>query len=130
VFHSKRQQEDDKKAIERGKNELLRLEKQLEVSCAEFTKLQILNQELLQHLEELNARTGSEEYKQKMTIESLQKKIRKDDDTNRSLEVQEKEKGETYRKLLMEVEAMTEKLKSSIQRDTATQEALDEEVCI
>jgi choline kinase len=66
VFHSKRQQEDDKKAIERGKNELLRLEKQLEVSCAEFTKLQILNQELLQHLEELNARTGSEEYKQKV----------------------------------------------------------------
>ena len=44
-------------------------------------------------------------------------------------QVQEKEKGETYRKLLMEVEAMTEKLKSSIQRDTATQEALDEEVC-
>ena len=44
--------------------------------------------------------------------------------------MQEKEKGETYRKLLMEVEAMTEKLKSSIQRDTATQEALDEEVCI
>ena len=68
IYCSKRQQEDDKKTIERGNSELQRLEKQLDVSHVEFSKLQRLNHELLQRLEELKAQTGSEEYKQKVII--------------------------------------------------------------
>ena len=57
--------------MERGKSEVVRLEKQLEVSTAQFTKLQRLNHELSQRLEELKAQTGSEEYKYKVCCDVL-----------------------------------------------------------
>ena len=48
--------------------------------------------------------------------------------TNVYIQLQEKESKDECEKLVMEVEAMTEKLKSSIKCDTAKQEALNEEV--
>lgn len=67
-FHaySKKQQEDDKKLVERNRRELVRLDKQLKVSKAQFTRLQELNLELSWHLEEEMARTGDKEYLMKV----------------------------------------------------------------
>ena len=65
---SKKQQQDDKKAVERGKKELVRLDQQLKVSKAQFTKLREVNHVLSKRLEEEKAQFEDEEYKLKANL--------------------------------------------------------------
>ena len=65
---SKKQQQDDKKALERGNKELVRLDQQLKVSTAQFTKLRDLNHMLSKRFEEEKARTGDVEYNLKVCV--------------------------------------------------------------
>ena len=65
---SKKQQQDDKKAVERNRKELVRLDQQLKVSKIQFTKIKELNHELSQRLEEEKARTGDKEYMLKVFL--------------------------------------------------------------
>ena len=67
--YSKKQQEDDKKAVERNRKELVRLDQQLKVSKIQFTKIRELNHELSRRLEEEKARTGDKEYTLKVFLE-------------------------------------------------------------
>ena len=60
--HSKKQQQDDKKAVERNRKELVRLDQQLKVSKSQYTKNRELNPELSRRLEEEKAETGDKEY--------------------------------------------------------------------
>ena len=65
-YHSKKEQEDDLKSVERGNGQLVRLERQLEVSDKEFTRLRHLNHALSQRFEETKTQTESEKYKLKV----------------------------------------------------------------
>ena len=63
---SRKQQEDDKKAVERGRKELVRLDQEMKVSKAHLIEVKELNHTLCQSLEEEKARMGDEEYKLKV----------------------------------------------------------------
>ena len=63
---SKKQEQDNKKAMERGRRELVKIDQQLKVSSTRLTELREQNHMLSQRLEEEKARNGDEEYKLKV----------------------------------------------------------------
>ena len=63
---SKKQQQDDLKAVERSKKELVQLDQQLKVSMAQYSKVRELNHELTQRLMDEEVRTGDVEYSLKV----------------------------------------------------------------
>lgn len=64
--HSKKQQLDDMKTVERNRRELVRLDQQLKVSKGQYTRARELNHELSQRLEEEKALIGDKEYRWKV----------------------------------------------------------------
>ena len=64
--YSKKQQEDDLKAVQRGEGELQRLQKQLDVSEAKFASLKKLNHDMSKRFEEESARTEDGKYRLKV----------------------------------------------------------------
>jgi chromosome segregation ATPase len=125
---SKKQQEDDKKAVERNRKELVRLDQQLKVSKIQFTKIRELNHELSRRLEEEKARTGDKEYTLKGTVETLQKEMRETNSVRTDLEVQVKECTTRHECLTKNVEAMKTKLKNATEQSAAEQQWLNKEV--
>ena len=69
--HSKKQQLDDIKTVERSRRELVRLDQQLKVSKAQYTRARELNHELSQRLEEEKAQIGDKEYQLKVCTSTV-----------------------------------------------------------
>lgn len=72
--HSKKQQLDDMKTVERNRRKLVRLDQQLKVSKAQYTRVRELNHELSQKLEEEKALIGDKEYQLKVRTSTIYRK--------------------------------------------------------
>lgn len=74
IVHSKKKQLDDMKTVERNRRELVRLDQQLKVSKAQYTRARELNHELSQRLEEEKALIGDKEYQLKVRTSTVYRK--------------------------------------------------------